>query len=544
MSFRWQESMILPFVIIHNLELVVLVKLIEFIVYVVCLCLKVKILELEFCIYNLAIITDKLQFLLPMNPDFLDKFNDGVIGYYIGLIGVYFAVLIVVIQMYKGKKYLGREVSAEILSGLKKNNCSVISLSWTISVTFIIFTFIFQATNVSPALIFLIFLIYFVYMAFWVLMYIKIMVSDNYKKNIEKDLINKISKENVVITAKNVRFDNIGELEDILNFFVGKSIDEEFIEKNKNFVEVFWHLSKNIYDDKSYTRLLLKKINEVDDNYILKTNYVNLKFNHSKLAVFIKHNINDENFEEYYEIVLKIIKNQIHLTEIGFEYYPKLFYKYFDAFINNNNLSGDNKYTAVKGLNFLRDEIAKLDDSDIRKIKYHIDYMRAITLLNIDASINEMSKVFNEKNTGFMSYVIIITCIILYIEDKKDYAKKYNGFLTTAIKNISVEKLDYYLQEIKEFIIHFENGSSIFTKKVDKESDNRLQLAIQYIFIEKYLYTKEISNSDIRLFRELNNSNLINDLNKVAKFFGIDEVIDVKLTEYETGIERNLYELR
>ena len=544
MSFRWQESMILPFVIIHNLELVVLVKLIEFIVYAVCLCLKVKILELEFCIYNLAIITDKLQFLLPMNPDFLDKFNDGVIGYYVGLIGVYFAVLIVVIQMYKGKKYLGREVSAEILSGEKKHNCSVISLSWTISVTFIIFTFIFQATNVSPALIFLIFLIYFVYMAFWVLMYIEIMVSDNYKKNIEKDLINKISKENVVITAKNVRFDNIVELEDILNFFVGKSIDEKFIEKNKNFVEVFWYLSKNIYDDKSYTRLLLRKINEVDDNYILKMNYVNLKFNHSKLAVFIKHNINDENFEEYYEIVLKIIKNQIHLTEIGFEYYPKLFYKYFDAFINNNNLSGDNKYTAVKGLNFLRDEIAKLDDSDIRKIKYHIDYMRAITLLNIDASINEMSKVFNEKNTGFMSYVIIITCIILYIEDKKDYAKKYNGFLTTAIKNISVEKLDYYLQEIKEFIIRFENGSSIFTKKVDKESDNRLQLATQYIFIEKYLYTKEISNSDIRLFKELNNSNLINDLNKVAKFFGIDGVIDVKLTEYEMGIERNLYELR
>ena len=536
--------MILPFVIIHNLELVVLVKLIEFIVYAVCLCLKVKILELEFCIYNLAIITDKLQFLLPMNPDFLDKFNDGVIGYYVGLIGVYFAVLIVVIQMYKGKKYLGREVSAEILSGEKKHNCSVISLSWTISVTFIIFTFIFQATNVSPALIFLIFLIYFVYMAFWVLMYIEIMVSDNYKKNIEKDLINKISKENVVITAKNVRFDNIVELEDILNFFVGKSIDEKFIEKNKNFVEVFWYLSKNIYDDKSYTRLLLRKINEVDDNYILKMNYVNLKFNHSKLAVFIKHNINDENFEEYYEIVLKIIKNQIHLTEIGFEYYPKLFYKYFDAFINNNNLSGDNKYTAVKGLNFLRDEIAKLDDSDIRKIKYHIDYMRAITLLNIDASINEMSKVFNEKNTGFMSYVIIITCIILYIEDKKDYAKKYNGFLTTAIKNISVEKLDYYLQEIKEFIIRFENGSSIFTKKVDKESDNRLQLATQYIFIEKYLYTKEISNSDIRLFKELNNSNLINDLNKVAKFFGIDGVIDVKLTEYEMGIERNLYELR
>lgn len=541
MSFRWQESMILPFVIIHNLELVVLVKLIEFIVYAVCLCLKVKILELEFCIYNLAIITDKLQFLLPMNPDFLDSFNDEVIGYYFGLIGVYFAVLIVVIQMYKDKKYLGMEVSKKILFGVKNDKCSVASLNWVISGTCIIFMFILKTANVSTALIFLIFLIYFVYMAYWILMHIKIMVSNNYKDDIENALINRISEGNVIDIAKSIKFNNHDELEEILDFFIKEASDDAFIKKNKKFSSVFYHLSENIFVDKANIMLLLRKINEVDYTYISRTKYVNLEINHSKLAVFIKYNFNDENFDDYYKAILKIIGNQIHLTCLGFEYSPKLFYKYFDAFINNNNLSDDNKYTAVRGLNFLRNEIAKSDDSDIRKIKYHIDYMRAIILLNVDDCINEMSKVFNEKNSGFMSYVIIITCIILYIEDKKDYVKKYNEFFLTTIENISVEKLDYYLQEIKEFIIHFENSMSTFTKKVDKESEKRLQLATQYVFIEKYIDTGKISGVDVRMSKELNSSNSIKDLNKVANFLKTHKIINWELTEYSIAIEKYQY---
>ncbi len=143
-----------------------------------------------------------------------------------------------------------------------------------------------------------------------------------------------------------------------------------------------------------------------------------------------------------------------------------------------------------------------------------------------------MVRIFSEKNSGFMSYVVIMTCIVLYIEDRADYAKKYGCFLSEAIKNISVEKFDFYLKEIKETIIHFENGMSIFTKKVDNESESRLQLATQYILIEKYLNTKEILKNDVRMFKELNSY----DLNKVAKFLGTSEITDKKLTEYKTGI--------
>lgn len=531
------------FTMIPDFRFVVLVKLINLVTDALFLCLNAKIIKLEYIIFSLNIISEKLLAIFPMNTGFLNDFSNEVVGYYISLIGVYFAVLIVVIQMYKGRRYLGEEISRSILFGSKNAHFSIIALTWILNILLILFTFAFQTINLMP-LIFLAFIAYFVYMAFWIAKYIDLMILDDYKVNIQNDLINKTSKEDFLTLAKSIKFNNRDELEEILDFFIEKATDDEFIENNEKFVKVFYHLSENIFVDKTNIMILLRKINKVDYTYISRTRYVNLEINHNKLAVFIKYNFNDENFYDYYEAVLKIIENQIHLTRLGFDYSPKLFYKYFDAFINNNNLSDDNKYTVITGLNFLRNEIAKSDDSEIRKIKYHIDYMRAIILLNLDDCIKEMSKVFCKENNGFMSYVIIITCIILYIEDKKDYAKKYNGFLTTAIKNISVEKLCSYLQEIKVYIIHFENGISIFTKKVDKESDNRLQLATQYIFIEKYLYTKEISNSDIRLFRKLNNSNLINDLNKVAKFFGIDGVIDEKLTEYEMEIERNLYELR
>lgn len=116
MSFNWQESMVSPFVTIHNLE---------------------------YIIFNLNIKSDKLLKIFPMNQKFLDDFNQGVIGYYIGLIGVYFAVLIVVIQMYKDKRYLGKEISKKILIG-GKNNISMVRLIWVISAFFIVITIFFK----------------------------------------------------------------------------------------------------------------------------------------------------------------------------------------------------------------------------------------------------------------------------------------------------------------------------------------------------------------------------------------------------------------
>ncbi|CCY89084.1 unknown [Mycoplasma sp. CAG:956] len=522
---------------IPDFRLVVLVKLINLVTDALFLCLNAKIIKLEYIIFSLNIISEKLLAIFPMNTGFLDDFSNEVIGYYIGLIGVYFAVLIVVIQMYKGRRYLGEEISRSILFGSKNAVFSIIALTWILNIVFILFTFVFQAINLIP-LVFLAFIAYFVYMAYLIAKYINLMILDDYKVNIQNNLINKTSKEDFLTLTKSIKFNNQDELEEILDFFIEKATDDKFIENNKTFVEVFYHLSENIFVDKTNIMIFLRKINEVDYTYISRTEYVNLKINHNKLAAFIKYNFNDENFDDYYEAVLKIIGNQIHLTCLGFDYSPKLFHKYFDAFINNNNLSDDNKYIVIRGLNFLRNEIAKSDDSEIRKIKYHIDYMRAIILLNLDDCIKEMSKVFCKENNGFMSYVIIMTCIILYIDNKKDYVKKYNEFLLEAIKNISVEKLGSYLQEIKEYIIHFENGISIFIKKVDKESDNRLQLATQYIFIEIYLNTGKISSADVRLFKELNNSNLINDLNEVAIFLDMDEVKDEELTEYERVIEK------
>ena len=522
--------MVPPFVTIHNLELIVLVKLINLMTKALLLHLNTIVLNLEYIIINLNMISDKLLKMFPMNKKFLDNFNQGVIGYYIGLIGVYFAVLIVAIQMYKDKRYLGKEISKEILTG-KKKNISMVNWIWVISACFIVITIFFQAINDSSLVLF-VFIIYFVYMACWIAKYIDIMIFDNYKESIKNDLSNEISKKDSLIVAKSIKFNNRYELEEILDFFIEKATDEKYIIDNKKIVSVFYYLSETILDDKYNIMFLLRKINKIDDTYILRKKYVNLKINHSKLAVFIKYNFNDENFDDYYEVILKIIENQIHLTEIGFEYYPDLFYKYFSAFINNKNLSIKNKNIIVKGLSFILDEIAISSNSDTEKVKYHVDYIKAVVLLNIDVGIDKMVRIFSEKNSGFMSYVVIMTCIVLYIEDRADYAKKYGCFLSEAIKNISVEKFDFYLKEIKETIIHFENGMSIFNKKVDNESESRLQLATQYIFIEKYLNTKEILKNDVRMFKELNSY----DLNKVAKFLGTSEKTDKELIEYKTGI--------
>lgn len=45
----------------------------------------------------------------------IDSFNGNVLGYYIGLLGIYFAILIVVIQTYSKKRYLGYDVSKWVL---------------------------------------------------------------------------------------------------------------------------------------------------------------------------------------------------------------------------------------------------------------------------------------------------------------------------------------------------------------------------------------------------------------------------------------------
>ena len=179
------------FTMIPDFRLVVLVKLINLVTDALFLCLNAKIIKLEYIIFSLNIISEKLLAIFPMNTGFLDDFSNEVIGYYIGLIGVYFAVLIVVIQMYKGRRYLGEEISRSILFGSKNANFSIIALTWILNIVFILLTFAFQTINLMP-LVFLAFIAYFVYMAYLIAKYINLMILDDYKVNIQNNLINRL----------------------------------------------------------------------------------------------------------------------------------------------------------------------------------------------------------------------------------------------------------------------------------------------------------------------------------------------------------------
>lgn len=529
--------MVPPFVTIHNLELIVLVKLINFILYIVCLCLKVKIINLEYTMYNIAVIVDELQFLLPKNSKFLESFSSEVIGYYISLIGVYFAILIVVVQMYKDKKYLGQLISRNILFGTKNDKCSIVALIWIFNIALIIFTLCLQIANLCLWLIFILFIAYFIYMAYWVLKYINTMISDDYKKTIENRLLNRITEENPYELSKDIKFNNSEELEEILDFFIDKVTSDKFVKQNKNFIELFTYISKNIYFEKSYIVILFKKINKFDDNYIYRTNYISLKLNHGKLAAFIKNNLDEKNFDFYHEGILKILENQVHLTEIYSEYYSTMFYEYLSAIFKNQNLSNDNKNLISRKLHFLLKEIQKSNNNDLLKIKYYIDYMRAIILLDIVENINAMAVVFCESENSIMPYVIIITCIILYFEDKKNYASKYECFLLDCVDAIENEKFLFYLKELEHYIIHWNENINIFTLSADMKIENKIEVMTQYIFIKKYLTSRRLSISDINLFKKLNNDNLKNELNKVADFFEIDEITFDNFNEYKRAIE-------
>lgn len=525
------------FTMIPDFRLVVLVKLINLVTDALFLCLNAKIIKLEYIIFSLNIITEKLLAIFPMNTRFLDDFSNEVIGYYIGLIGVYFAVLIVVIQMYKGRRYLGEEISRSILFGSKNAVFFIIALTWILNIVFILFTFVFQAINLIP-LVFLAFIVYFVYMAYWVLKYINTMISDDYKKTIENKLLNRITEENPYELSKDIKFNNNEELEEILDFFIDNVTSDEFVKQNKNFIELFRYISKNIYFEKSYIVILFKKINKFDDSYIYRTNYISLKLNHGKLAAFIKNNLDEKNFDFYHEGILKILENQIHLTEIYSEYYSTMFYEYLSAIFKNQNLSDDNKNLISRELHFLLKEIQKSNNKDLLKIKYYIDYMRAIILLDIVENINAMSVVFCESKNSIMPYVIIITCIILYFEDKKNYASKYKYFLLDSVDAIDNEKFLFYLKELKPYIIHWNENINVFTLSADMKIENKIEMMTQYIFVEKYLTYRRLSISDINLFKKLNNDNLINDLNEVSIFLDMDEVKDEELTEYERAIEK------
>lgn len=525
------------FTMIPDFRLVVLVKLINLVTDALFLCLNAKIIKLEYIIFSLNIISKKLLAIFPMNTGFLDDFSNEVIGYYIGLIGVYFAVLIVVIQMYKGRRYLGKEISRSILFGSRNAVFSIIALTWILNIVFILFTFFFQAINLIP-LVFLAFIAYFVYMAYWVLKYINTMISDDYKKTIENKLLNRIAEENPYELSKDIKFNNNEELEEILDFFIDNVTSDEFVKQNKNFIELFRYISKNIYFEKSYIVILFKKINKFDDSYIYRTNYISLKLNHGKLAAFIKNNLDEKNFDFYHEGILKILENQIHLTEIYSEYYSTMFYEYLSAIFKNQNLSDDNKNLISRELHFLLKEIQKSNNKDLLKIKYYIDYMRAIILLDIVENINAMSVVFCESKNSIMPYVIIITCIILYFEDKKNYASKYKYFLLDSVDAIDNEKFLFYLKELEPYIIHWNENINAFTLSADMKIENKIEMMTQYIFVEKYLTYRRLSISDINLFKKLNNDNLINDLNEVSIFLDMDEVKDEELTEYERAIEK------
>lgn len=223
----------------------------------------------------------------------IDSFNENVLGYYIGLLGIYFAILIVVIQTYSKKRYLGYDVSKWVLFNRKCGNKSLIELIWKMSASFI---------TICIALLFfktkwinlLLFIIYFWIMAWIIRKYISLLVNNDYKKEIEKNLLQDISSKKIKLydLTKKIKFSNKEELAEILDFFIEFASNNCEDAKNKDVLYVFNLLQRDIFYEKDYIELLIRKLNLVDDYGIVRQRYVDLPINHKELSVYFKHNLN------------------------------------------------------------------------------------------------------------------------------------------------------------------------------------------------------------------------------------------------------------
>lgn len=465
----------------------------------------------------------------------IDSFNENVLGYYIGLLGIYFAILIVVIQTYSKKRYLGYDVSKWVLFDRKCGNKSLIELIWKMSTSFIsicIVLLFFKTKWINL----LLFIIYFWIMAWIIRKYISLLVNNDYKKEIEKNLLQDISSKKIKLydLTKKIKFSNKEELAEILDFFIEFASNNCEDAKNKDVLYVFNLLQRDIFYEKDYIELLIRKLNLVDDYGIVRQRYVDLPINHKELSVYFKHNLNDENFETMQEILLKIIGNQIHLTGLYSEFYESIFRYYLLAVENNKELSNGNKKRLIRATQNLLDDINKSDNKELLKIKYYVDFASTIMTLNYMENFKKLIKDLKECGCSLMNYVVIIIAIIAYIGKKEEYGEKLSTYLDLCINDIDINQLINYVTKIHLYIQDLYNGETYgITKKVDSSIENKIENVEQYIFIKK-ADKQDVSN----LFKEeYNVVALTKKLNVIARFFStnktwIDEISEEEVDAY------------
>lgn len=382
----------------------------------------------------------------------------------------------------------------------------------------------------------LLFIIYFWIMAWIIRKYISLLVNNDYKKEIEKNLLQNISSKKIKLydLTKKIKFSNKEELAEILDFFIEFASNNCEAAKNKDVLYVFNLLQRDIFYEKDYIELLIRKLNLVDDYGIVRQRYVDLPINHKELSVYFKHNLNDENFETMQEILLKIIGNQIHLTGLYSEFYESIFRYYLLEVGNNKELSNGNKKRLIRATQNLLDDINKSDNKELLKIKYYVDFASTIMTLNYMENFKKLIEDLKECGCSLMNYIVIIIAIIAYIGKKEEYGEKLSTYLDSCINDIDINQLINYVTKIHLYIQDLYNGNGEtygITKKVDSSIENKIENVEQYIFIKK-ADKQDVSN----LFKEeYNVVALTKKLNVIARFFSTNKTWINEISEEEVA---------
>lgn len=510
--------------LINSINLIILNgKLIVNYVFVNCLMLNINFANIKNCFTK-----------------FFDNFNNNVLSYYLSLIGIYFAILIVVIQTYNNKNYLGESVLKRVIFGTKNEKISTISLAWYASIGFFAATLIVQSFEIKW-LVFLMFIIYFFIMAIRINFYISILTNKDYKQKIQDYLMHKMYHENSYSVAKSITFNDNNELEEILDFFIKNSVSEIKSKRNFNIniIEVFKNINIKIFYNKEYIELLLRKINEVDDFTLCRSKYVNLPIAHSELSNYIQYNLNNENYNFMKDTILKIIQNQIHLTSIDSDCYENIFTKYLAAIKFDENLNYDKRASLIKKFNNILTDIDSSSNQDSIKIKYYTDYIKAIIVLECEDNINELISKYDETQYyALIPYIVMMTFIVIYVEKKHLYMEKMKKMFDKYIRLINRQKLSVYIRENYTNINHLHKcGTDDLTVTPDKENEIDLNDFEKYIFFENYCINHDLTDADFKLFYLNNINSDVEKLNKIACIF--DEKIDNTFFEnYMSDIER------
>lgn len=468
--------------------------------------------------------------------EFFKNFNENVLGYYIGLLGLYFAILIVVVQTYSKKRYLGYDVSNWVLLDHKFKNKSLILIIWICSSIVITLSIVFNFFKCTWINL-LIFIVYFWIMVFEMGKYIKVLTSNSHIKNIENEFLNKISEESSFVIAKSLYPENTNELIETINFFVEQSKNEKFIEENEQFIEIFKYFEDEIFKNDEYVKILLGKMDITVDS--LRRRYFNLPIIHSKMSEYLKYNINDQNFIHIKVLILKMIESQIHLTTIASNSYSLIF-KYYLSIINlSKNVSEEKKLAFLNSVNTLLREINDSDNKAIIKVKYYIDYISTIIDLNLTENFKELTFQFNNLENEYLPYVLAITYLILYINECKELIEYINDNLEDCI---------CYLDK-KTFIEYVDSTSFIFQKiyyqrncmTEDENINSKVEIVKKYFVLKKYELDSDIDELDKILFSgHLDNDTtidiLINELNDFCDFVGDTKINREQVKKYKDDI--------